>query len=229
MSKVHTRKSEVVVPHSAKGLQKFVSFLIVSLARLLMATWRVEWKDSSGAFNGQSGPLIFSTWHNRLSLSMAIYHRYVKRKRPTGGLAALISASKDGGLLVDVLEKFGVQPVRGSSSRRGRQALLEATTWVEKGYHVAITPDGPRGPCYKIQEGIVALAQITGAPIIPVGVTIKGKICTKSWDKFQIPLPFAKCTVFLGKPIVIPRDASDEQREQIRKDLEAAMMALTHD
>ena len=63
------------------------------------------------------------------------------------------SASRDGGFLAAILECFGVQPVRGSTSRRGAQALLELTGWAERGYDLAITPDGPRGPCYVVQEG----------------------------------------------------------------------------
>ena len=84
-------------------------------------------------------------------------------------MAALVSASKDGGFLSGILELFGVQPVRGSSSRRGPQALLELTTWAERGHDLTITPDGPRGPCYQVQDGVMSLAQLTGLPIVPVG------------------------------------------------------------
>jgi len=73
----------------------------------------------------------------------------------------MVSASRDGGLLAAVLERFKVQPVRGSSSRRGRQALLELTTWAERRYDLAITPDGPRGPRYVVQDGIISLARLT--------------------------------------------------------------------
>lgn len=229
MSKVQSPKSGVVVPHQPERHQKLTSWLIVGLAKILMGTWRVEWDDRSGLFDGENGPLIFCTWHNRLALSMKIYHGYVRRKRPAKGLAALISASKDGGLLADVLEKFDVQPVRGSSSRRGAQALLEATSWTEKGFHIAITPDGPRGPCYKVQDGIIALAQVTGLPIVPTSVQVSGKICTKSWDRFQIPLPFAKCKVVLSKPISVPREISDSDREKYREELERAMIEITVD
>ena len=200
------------------------------LPRILMTTWRIRWEDRSGMFDGsQNGPLIFCIWHNRLALSMAIYQRIGRVKRPASGLAALISASKDGGLLAEVLKKFDVQPVRGSSSRRGPQALLEATSWAEKGYHIAITPDGPRGPRYTIRDGIIGLAQVTGLPIVPVSATIRGKITTRSWDAFQIPLPFAKCIVRLGAPLQVPREIPDEQRPIYREKLRSAMMALTED
>src|SRR4029077_6679252 len=97
----------------------------------------------------------------------------VRRYVNTPGLAAIVSASKDGGFLAAILENFNVQPVRGSSSRRGRQAVLELISWAERGYDLAITPDGPRGPRYIAQEGATALAQLTGHPIIPASMNVK--------------------------------------------------------
>ena len=144
-------------------------------------------------------------------------------------MAALISASKDGAFLSRILEWFGVQPVRGSSSRRGAQALLELSTWAERGYDLTITPDGPRGPCYQVPEGIASLAQVTGLPIVPVTFNLNWKIKVKSWDRFQIPLPFARCEICVGKAINVPHDVSDEQREAMRRQLEAELRAITKD
>jgi hypothetical protein len=122
-----------------------------------------------------------------------------------------------------------VQPVRGSSSRRGPQALLELTTWSERGYDLAITPDGPRGPCYVVQEGIMSLAQLTGLPIMPVSYHLNWKIRVKSWDRFQVPLPFSRCDVFFEKPIRVPRGASDAEREGLRQQLERTLRAISQD
>src|SRR5690606_2311279 len=158
--------SGIVVPHSPGWRRRFAAAVIYGLANSLMATWRC--KATHVEIPNYTGPIIFCVWHNRLALSMIAYTRFAKRIWPSNGLAAMISASKDGGLLAEVLNKFGVQAVRGSSSRRGRQALLESTTWLEKNYHIAITPDGPRGPMYRVQDGIISLAQVSGAPIVPV-------------------------------------------------------------
>jgi hypothetical protein len=144
-------------------------------------------------------------------------------------MAAMISASRDGGVLANVVERFGIQPIRGSSSRRGPQALLEATTWMERGYNIVITPDGPRGPVYQIQDGIVHLAQLTGHPIIPTSNFTRWKIRLRSWDRFQIPLPFARCQAYYGEPILVPRDATEAQREELRAKLETTMRAITKD
>src|SRR6185295_11123120 len=105
------------------------------------------------------------------------------------------------GLLARVLELNGVEPVRGSTSRRGRQALLELVTWAERGFDLAITPDGPRGPCYVVQDGVIALAQLTGLPIVPVSYHLRWRIRLKSWDRFQIPLPFGPCIAYVGEPL----------------------------
>ncbi len=144
-------------------------------------------------------------------------------------MAALVSASRDGAFLAAILERFDIQPVRGSSSRRGGQALIELTTWAERGYDLAITPDGPRGPCYQIQDGVMSLAQLTGLPIVPASLNLNWKIRAKSWDRFQIPLPFARCEIAVGKTFRVPQNASDAEREELRQQLETEMRAITRD
>lgn len=218
------------VPHQVEWHGQLAARMIHLLGSGLAETWRMKWVDQSGEFDGKHhGPLIFCIWHNRLALSMEIWRGFVRKRRHEKGLAALISASRDGGLLARSLEHFDVQPVRGSSSRRGAQALLELTTWIDKGCHVAITPDGPRGPRYHLKEGIISLAQLTGHPILPVGVQISPKTCLKSWDKFQIPLPLARCTVTFAKPVRVPSDTSESDREKLRISLENQMRELNRD
>lgn len=153
-----------------------------------------------------------------------VVHRRHPRK-----LAALISASKDGALLAAVLGKFGVQQVRGSSSRRGPQALLELTSRAEMGYDLAVTPDGPKGPRYVAREGAIALAQLTGLPIIPVTCNLTWKICLKSWDRFQVPLPFSRCELILSQPMFVPREADEFKREELRLELETTLRAGSRD
>ena len=144
-------------------------------------------------------------------------------------MAAIVSASKDGGVVARILELFRVQPVRGSSSRRGPQALLELTTWAQQGYDLAITPDGPRGPRYHVQPGVIALGQLTGRPVVPAAYNLSWKVCARSWDGFQIPIPFSRVVIKMGQPLIVPRDASDEEREALRQELEKRMLAVTLD
>jgi lysophospholipid acyltransferase (LPLAT)-like uncharacterized protein len=222
-------RSGVILPRPLKWHQKLAATLIHTLTRMLSATWRCSWKDDSGIIRRPGGPIIFCIWHNRLALSMVVYHRYVHKHRPDQPLAAMISASKDGGILARVLEKYEVQPVRGSSSRRGRQALLESTTWMERGCHMAMTPDGPRGPRFKVQDGILMLAQLTGAPIVPFSAAGRWKVSLQSWDRFQIPLPFSRCELRFGRPIRVAKNADAEERELRRRELEQVMGELTPD
>ncbi len=224
------RRSGIVVPHAPRWHQRLGAWLVFALVRTISATLRYRWDDRSGYFDAPgTSPAIYCVWHNRLALCMAMYYGYARKRKSTKGIAAMVSASRDGGFLTAILECFKVQPVRGSSSRRGPQALLELTTWAERGYDLAITPDGPRGPCYVVQEGVMSLAQVTGLPIIPASYYLSWKLRPNSWDRFQIPLPFARCEVRVAKPIVVPREASDEERERLRQELEKRLRELSTD
>lgn len=224
------KRSGVVVPHTARWFQRAGAWLIVALVRSVSATLRMRWTDESGQFSGKpGGPVIFCVWHNRLALSMPAYFGFVRPRRNPPGLAAMVSASKDGGFLAAILECFNVQPVRGSTSRRGAQALLELTTWAERGYDLAITPDGPRGPRYVVQEGAMSLAQVTGLPIVPFAFHAAWKWQAKSWDRFQIPLPFSRVHMRMGKTIRVPREATDAEREALRVQLEQHLKELSVD
>ena len=230
MSSTVAKSAGVVVPHVLPFHKRCAVNLLCTFARLLMVTWRTKWVAASEAAekaNRSVSPVIMCLWHNRLAAGLSSYNADNRRIWPANGTAAMVSASRDGAFLASILEHFGIEPIRGSSSRRGAQALLEATTLaVGKGYNVVITPDGPRGPCYKIHDGIISLAQLTGRPILPLGFEAKSKIRMRSWDKFQIPLPFTRCDFLFGEPIFVPRDADDNERERIRAKLEQVMLAL---
>ncbi len=223
-------KSGVIIPHAPRWHQRLVAALIYGLVRCMDVTIRYRLRDDSGFLGSmQQEKLIFAVWHNRLALSLMLYRRYLAGRAPDRTLAAMVSASRDGGLLARVLELFGVQPVRGSSSRRGPQALREMVSWGEAGYDLAITPDGPRGPCYQVQEGVISTAQLTGLVVVPVSYFLKWKIRAKSWDRFQVPLPFTRCEVFVGRPIRVPREASETERETLRQELEQALKTISRD
>jgi lysophospholipid acyltransferase (LPLAT)-like uncharacterized protein len=222
--------SGVVVPHQPKWYHRIAAWLIFATIRIVSLTLRYRWVNRSEFFNGEPpGPAIYCVWHNRLALSVPAYRAYVQARVRTAGLAGIVSASKDGGFLVGILECFRVQPVRGSSSRRGPQALLELTTWAKRGYDLAITPDGPRGPCYVVQDGVMSLAQLTGLPIIPFTYNLDWKIRVKSWDRFQIPLPFSRCEMNFDNPIRVPREATDAERNALRQRLESSLRSMSRD
>ena len=232
MSKAQSpkRSSGVVIPNSPRWFQRLAAFFIWLVASLVLATLRYRVNDPHGILRQKDfPPAVFCIWHNGLALSMKIYFSIVRPQKSSQRLAGLVSASRDGALLAAIFERFGVQPVRGSSSRRGAQALRELTTWAERGYDLALTPDGPRGPRYVVADGAVALAQITGLPLVPAAYHLNWKISLKSWDKFQVPLPFAICEATTGRAMFVPRDANDAEREKIRQELEAELRAISRD
>lgn len=223
------RRGGVVIPHKPTPLQRFLARLIHGAARTVARTLRKSLVDQTGTGGRVPPQAIYVMWHNRLALCLEAYFTYARPHSASRGLAALVSASRDGGLLAAVLECYGVQPVRGSSSRRGPQALLELTTWAQRGYDLAITPDGPRGPRYVVQEGVIALAQVTGLPIIPASYRLSHCIRLRSWDAFLVPIPFARWEVILAPPLQVPRDASETDREQLRRELEKRLREITPD
>jgi lysophospholipid acyltransferase (LPLAT)-like uncharacterized protein len=223
------RRSGVVVPHRPKWHAEIAACAIWLLGRTLSATLRLDIHDEGRVLNADvDHPFIGAIWHNRLAIAMPVWTVW-KKRHPNARLAGLISASRDGALLARTFSYFGVKPVRGSTSRRGPQALLELNSALRDGFCVAITPDGPRGPKYQVQSGIISLAQVSGIPIVPVGVHISHKKRLRSWDAFQIPLPFAMCSVTFGPPIQVARDASPEDRELSRLALQNAMISLNAD
>lgn len=229
-AKPQTVTTGVVIPHRAKWHQRLAARLIWLIVRFMAATIRFRLDDRSGYFSGApKEAIIFAVWHNRLALSLTLYDRFVRCYQPERKLAALVSASKDGGLLARVMELFRVEPVRGSSSRRGAQALRELVGWGERGHDLAITPDGPRGPCYTVRDGVIATAQLTGLTIVPVSYRLHWRILLKSWDRFQIPLPFTRCDITTGRIMRVPREATEAEREILRQQLEAEMRAITQD
>jgi lysophospholipid acyltransferase (LPLAT)-like uncharacterized protein len=228
--RVRARKSGVIVPHKAKWHQHIGAFLMFVLLRAVMVTVRCRLVGRSEYLAPNApGPVIVCFWHNRLASCIKVYESLRKPHASGKGMAALISASRDGTFLTSILGWFGVQPVRGSSSRRGPQALLELTTWAERGYDLTITPDGPRGPCYQVQEGVMSLAQVTGLPVMPIAFNVRWKLNVTSWDRFQIPLPFARCEVVVGRIMRVPAEATDAEREALRQQLEADLRAITRD
>ena len=110
-----------------------------------------------------------------------------------------------------------------------RCGVRELVSWRERGYDLAITPDGPRGPCYQVQEGVISTAQLTGLPIVPVSYHLNWKFRSKSWDRFQVPLPFARCRIKTGEVVRVPREVSDAERETLRQKLAEIMNAITQD
>ncbi|MEQ1861763.1 MAG: lysophospholipid acyltransferase family protein [Chthoniobacteraceae bacterium] len=163
------------------------------VVRAVIATLRVRIEDRAGVLAPDAAPVIWIFWHNRLFIVPDFYRRALG-ERPG---AALTSASKDGEIVAAFLARFRIQAVRGSSSRRGVAALIELIRLARDGYHIGITPDGPRGPRYTLNPGVITLAQKTGAAICPIRVHYSRFWQLKSWDGFMIPKPFSSVEIVL--------------------------------
>jgi lysophospholipid acyltransferase (LPLAT)-like uncharacterized protein len=167
---------------------KSVKFkLLPVMLNLLLKTLRFEFINLPLSFDNK----IFIFWHCKMIAGWYIF----KDKSPV----ALVSLSKDGEVLNGILKKWNFNVVRGSSSHGGKEALSELINISKAGNPVILTPDGPRGPANEIKNGALIVSKENGFPIIPVNINYsKKKILRKSWDKFEVPLPFAKCTVKFG-------------------------------
>ncbi len=165
---------------------------------------------------------IGALWHNRLLLLPFVIKRYLPERRG----AALISGSRDGALLADLVERFQFDVVRGSSSKKGASAIRQLAEVIANGKDVVITPDGPRGPAYELGQGIVYLAQQSGAEVVPINLEYSSCWRVKSWDRFILPKPFSKVRVIFGAPHRVASTSTDEEFERERRRLQEAMMQL---
>ncbi len=200
--------------------ERLLALIGSTLLKLLFLTIRLRVDDRSGiSRNAFADPCLICFWHNRiLGITLAFYRRYPAMQRH--GVTVLTSPSRDGEILAQFVGAFGMGSVRGSSSRRGSQALRELVRLVREKRDIAITPDGPRGPRYSLGPGVILLAQTTGVPILPAHASFSRCIRMKTWDGFIIPLPFSTISVTMGEQITIPRDLGAEEFEQARKNLE---------
>ncbi len=164
-------------------------------------------------FAEQKIPIIYAFWHNRL-----LYLSYLYRKKFAG---VIVSQHKDGDYIAEVMKKCKLTAIRGSSTRRGLEALVEIISYIKKGFDIAFTPDGPKGPKYKIKEGVLLAALKTGFPIVPICWNAKRKIIFSSWDNFILPLPFNRFIVAYGKPIYVK---SKKDMNKKKRELHKAMM-----
>ena len=161
---------------------------------------------------------IYAFFHGDLFLLLYLYR--------DSGVVIPASESRDGEIIAQLLRRFGFATVRGSSRRKGQKALLGLIGNMRKGKNVAVAVDGPRGPLREVKAGVVYLAGVTKAPIVPVTVAVKNFwVIEKSWDKLMIPVPFTQGCMRYGDPIYV-MGTSNEEIESARRNTEAALQML---
>ncbi|MCP3677336.1 MAG: lysophospholipid acyltransferase family protein [Deltaproteobacteria bacterium] len=195
------------------------------LIRLLAATMRIEYVNYDGVWSMWRGGrnVIVAFWHGRLMM-MPIAYRVVYCGK---GISILVSHHRDGELVARTVKGLGIDSVRGSSTRGwfgGVKGLLKAA---RSGRDLAITPDGPKGPRYNAQAGIVQIARVTGLPIIPMAFGAAKKKTFRSWDAFLLPYPFSRGVFICGDPITVERESSDKELEEKRQLVEQVLNEVT--
>jgi lysophospholipid acyltransferase (LPLAT)-like uncharacterized protein len=147
-------------------------------------------------------PILFALWHGRMFLSIQA-HRHE-------GIVTMASRSRDGEIIAGWLEQNGYVVVRGSTTRGGSQALREMVRHVRSGRNAALTVDGPKGPARVVAPGVVQLARLTGAWILPITSSSSRPRFLRSWDRYLLPGPFSRNVVAYGEPFPIPEEMTDQ-------------------
>jgi hypothetical protein len=175
---------------------------------------KVHGEDHPQGCRRRNQRFIFAFWHNR-----QVFFTYTHRAQ---NFAVLVSRSRDGEVIARTMELSRIAAARGSSSKGGSAALREMMAIFDGGCDLGLSPDGPKGPVYQIKPGIIFLAQKLGVPIIPITNALTHKLVFKrSWDKYQVPLPFGRAVICHGAPIAVgPDDDLAKKAEEVRLSLE---------
>jgi len=209
---------KILQSDAALAIACFFGAMYIRLVRYT-GRWRIEGEDIPESFRLAGKPFILAFWHGRLLMMPYCWRR-------TDLVNMLISGHRDGRLISQTVKHFTIESVVGSTARGGAQAMRHLIRLMRKGGIVGITPDGPRGPRMRVAEGTVALARLSGAPIVPATFSASRRRVIGSWDRFVLALPFARGVFLWGEPIEVPRDADAAMLETKRRALEDAMNDL---
>ncbi len=203
-----------------KKLPTWVFYPLIWILGLMRLTMR---KKVIGTYDPNKTVLL-NIWHNRLIFCTAPFSKeYIKKT------VAIISPSRDGQYIADVLKILGLDAVRGSSSKNPARAMFAAIKALKSGKNVTLTPDGPRGPKYKIKKGVIQIAGKAGVEIQPFAINASKYWELKSWDGFQIPKPFCTLTYVFAETIKVPENLSDQEIEDYVLKVENALHTISID
>jgi len=177
-----------VLKSARRWLARLGPFLIFQLAR----TWRIHIEGEL-----PSSAAVIAFWHGDM---LPVWKHFSKTQS-----VAVISQSRDGGLLADLVGRWGFRTVRGSSSKDGKRVLAEMVAAAQAGRRVLITPDGPRGPYQVMKIGALISAHRADVPLVLARVSCSRAIRGSNWDRFLMPLPFAKIEIDFAT-LVIPSE-----------------------
>lgn len=211
----------IIDSDKARGVFCFLFSLYMRLVRV-SGRWRFVGLEEPERMIAAGETFVVAFWHGRMFMMPFLWGR----KPP---FYMLISQHRDGELIARTIAHFDLKTVRGSSRRGGAGALRALVRVIAEGGYVGMTPDGPKGPRMRAQDGIVMVARLAGVPIVPVTFAARWRIAFGSWDRFVLPLPFGGGVFNLGRPIFVPRDASPADLEDARRRVEDELNRLTHE
>lgn len=203
-------------------LIKAMGFAIGWLVRLWIGTLRYRYRPMGANFDPHQpnfqGRYLYAFWHE--NILVPAYH-YGRRD-----IHVLISEHADGQMIAEACRHLGFRVVRGSATRGGARAIRQMVRR-SRSAHLAITPDGPRGPRRRVQPGVVYLAALTGLPIVPFGIAFERAWRMQSWDRFAVPWPWSAAVCVTAEPIFVPENIGKDQLEQYRLRVQEAMDAAS--
>jgi lysophospholipid acyltransferase (LPLAT)-like uncharacterized protein len=199
---------------------RLIPVLGYPLAALLTSTlrWRSEGDEYYDAVIRSGRQPIMAFWHGRI---LPATHYFRRRS-----IVVITSENFDGEWIAGIIERFGYGTARGSTSRGAARALLQLKREMAAGKPAAFTLDGPRGPARIAQPGAVWLAKATGNPILPFHIEADRYWTANSWDRTQIPKPYATAAIAIGEPIHVDGGADEAEIERSRQLLERRLQAL---
>ena len=211
-------------------MQAIIAWVIASYLKFCYATTRWTYYGQEDMAEIWTRSAIAAFWHERVQVGHAVW----PKTYPISPTAILSSNSKSGNVSVMINAHFGSHAIRGSSAKKsdpkankgGTAAFLEMMRWLKKGGHIAVTPDGPRGPARVMTEGTLKLAQAGNVPLIFFTAAMKNQKRLKSWDHQIVPLPFNKGVVMWRAFGTIPRDLDEAGFETMRKAAEDSLSEL---
>lgn len=201
--------------------------VVLALVKSLWASYRVvriQGGEHLDAALAQYKAVIPCLWHQHLLVGV----RFLLGKRDRGlKLGFMISPSVDGEVGAMAAQRLGGHVVRGSSSYTGARALRDFYLAVAKeNVSLLITPDGPRGPRYEAKSGALMIAQLSGKPIVPISYAASRAFKFRAWDRFVLPLPFARVVIAVGEPIVVPKVMTPKDLEAMQRRLSEILREL---
>ncbi|MAF89966.1 MAG: hypothetical protein CL674_01740 [Bdellovibrionaceae bacterium] len=208
----------ISIPWRVLMKQKFFAFLIFIFYRCLQMTWKIQIIESEDFKKDleEKQPYLISLWHGN---ELAILHISKRYK-----LSALVSHSKDGQLMTNVLQMMGVKIARGSSSRGGVGGLKALIRLIKKGFATVYAVDGPKGPYRVIKPGLFEAAKLSRAKIYPSGIAVSNYWMSKrSWNKAILPKPFSKIVMVIGKPMTAEAVKADPRSTDLRLEMTQSM------